>query len=203
MNCRKVTHFLSAYMDGELPGVEHRQIHEHIAQCPDCAKEYHGLLQMKRLLAGMRLREPQVDLPARIISQIHTQQDAQSVKTRTSWKGLITRWIAMPAPRQSVMALAASLAACGIIYASYAIDHSEQIVWHTTTPADIARLQPAPAGPSEAPTFTPRGGTQIGSSNWLPADYESTDFMPRHGQRPYRTTPVIPFPTDPRPISAP
>ena len=199
MNCRKVTHFLSAYMDGELPGVEHRQIHEHIAQCADCASEYHGLLQMKRMLAGMRLREPQVDLPARIISQIHTQKDAHSAKTHTFWKGLFTRWAALPAPRSSYLALAASLAACGIVYASYAIDRSEQIVWHTTTPADVARLQPAP----DTLPFRPHSGTQIGSTNWLPADYETTEFMPRQRQRRFAPAPVIPFPTDARPVSAP
>lgn len=73
MNCRKVTHLLSAYMDGELPGVEHRLIHLHLTVCPDCLADYEDLLQMKRLLGRMRVQSARKDMPLQIVRQIHAE----------------------------------------------------------------------------------------------------------------------------------
>ena len=47
MNCRKVSHLLSAYMDGELAGVENLQIRQHLSNCDDCNDEYEELLGTK------------------------------------------------------------------------------------------------------------------------------------------------------------
>src|SRR5450432_4196251 len=58
VNCRKVSHFLSAYIDGELPGVEHRLIHEHLTRCEECRAEQEGLLYTKRMVSRLRLKEP-------------------------------------------------------------------------------------------------------------------------------------------------
>ena len=44
MNCNKVSNLLSAYMDGELLGFEHRLIHQHISRCAECSAEYEELL---------------------------------------------------------------------------------------------------------------------------------------------------------------
>lgn len=136
MNCRKVSHLLSAYMDAELPGVEHRQVHEHIAHCDDCAKEYHALLRMKRLLAGMRVREPQADLPHRIISHIHTQNQ----HTRTSpWWWTLRGWLELNVSKRAALPVVASMAAMAVIYLSVAIDHSNEIAFHPTPPG-VTRL---------------------------------------------------------------
>ena len=89
MNCRKVNHLLSAYMDGELPGVEHRQIREHLMHCVECCQEYEALLRMKRLLAQMGLREPQNSLATRIVRHIHLFETTQTV--RTSGRAQATR----------------------------------------------------------------------------------------------------------------
>lgn len=70
MNCNKVSHLLSAFMDGELLGYEHRLIHHHLQSCSDCRNEYEELLQMKRLLAAMRLREPGQRLAATISRRV-------------------------------------------------------------------------------------------------------------------------------------
>ena len=165
MNCRKVSHFLSAYMDGELPGVEHRQVHEHLAQCSDCAQEYRGLLHTKRLLAGMRVREAQTDLPLRILQQVHAQDTAPQGHAGPSWLESVTRLLTSQNPRPQALVIAASFAIVGIVYASYAIDRSEQIVWHTATPAEIARLQPAsPADPYVTPLAPPAADAQVGST---------------------------------------
>src|SRR5579871_4434697 len=92
LNCRKVNHLLSAYMDGELPGVEHRQIHEHLARCSECADEYAGLLRMKRLLAGMRVREPRTELASRIVEQVHHSREAQRDGLGLRWTQQVGIW---------------------------------------------------------------------------------------------------------------
>lgn len=79
MNCNKVSHLLSAFMDGELLGYEHRQIHHHLQQCADCRTEYDELLQMKRLLAAMRLREPGKRLAASIVQRVAAESEPASV----------------------------------------------------------------------------------------------------------------------------
>lgn len=77
MNCRKVTQLLSAYMDGELRGVEQRQIFEHLTRCAECNQEYESFLQMKRMLGCMRTQQPSRDLQARI-SYAVTWEEAHS-----------------------------------------------------------------------------------------------------------------------------
>lgn len=77
MNCNKVSQLLSAYMDGELMGYEHRHINQHLQRCPRCSNEYEGLLQMKRMLSAMRLREPSEDLSVSIIHRVTAEESAQ------------------------------------------------------------------------------------------------------------------------------
>ncbi len=81
MNCRKVNQFLSAYMDGELPGVEHRQIYEHLNRCQDCQREYDSLLQMKRMLGSMRTAHPALDLQTRIAYAISWEETQEANRT--------------------------------------------------------------------------------------------------------------------------
>lgn len=182
MNCRKVSHFLSAYMDGELPGVEHRQIHEHIGQCSACAHEYRSLLQMKRMLGGMQVREAQSDLPARLLEKVHANNAATAAQS--SWlhtvqdrlRGDITRRLMAPQPRFQYLALAATLSVVGIVYASYAIDQSDKINFHVVTPNELASLPPAVTEiPASAPSFLPPASSgenvglqQVGSTYYTP-----------------------------------
>ena len=106
------------------------------AQCAACAQEYRSLLQMKRLLAGMQVREAQADLPARLLAKVHAQ--AQVAAPPRSWRQPVTdklqnAWpghaagslwerAAAQQPRFQYLALAAGIAIVGIVYASYAID---------------------------------------------------------------------------------
>ncbi len=75
MNCRKVTHLLSAYIDGELPGVESLQIRDHINWCSDCASEYHDLLSMKRLVGRLKIQEPANDIAGDILQNIRIETE--------------------------------------------------------------------------------------------------------------------------------
>ncbi len=209
MNCRKVSHFLSAYMDGELPGVEHRQIHEHIGQCSACAHEYRSLLQMKRLLGGMQVREAQADLPARLLEKVHANPAANAAQG--SWlhtvqdklRGDITRRLLAPQPRFQYFALAATLSVVGIVYASYAIDQSDKIDFHVATPAELASLPPALTNiPASAPSFLSPASEgspalqQVGSTYYAPysAPMLPGDFTPQYSTpNKKRSQPAPPF----------
>ena len=74
MNCLKVTHLLSAFLDGELPGVEHRLIHQHLQRCDSCRSDYEDLLQMKRLLGRLRIQSAHSNLPMQILQQVHSEE---------------------------------------------------------------------------------------------------------------------------------
>ena len=178
MNCRKVTHLLSAYIDGELQGVEHRQIHEHLAGCGECAQEHRGLVQMKRMLASMRLREPSADLPQRILAQVQTPQTFHA-----PWFDQLNRWIQVQGLKPQSLALAASFALGGIIFASYTIDRvdtsDKAVAAQTLTPAQLAQLQAAPVMQPTflAPEFTPGVPAQTGNS-YIQTDYRTYDYYP-------------------------
>lgn len=134
MNCRKVNHFLSAYIDGELPGVEHRQIHEHLSRCSECAEEYQALLHMKRLLAGMRVRQPQNDLSQHILSQIHQSETPRP--TLPTWLDLALDWLRTPIPAP-YLAIGATMAIVGALSLSRAINSHDPIQWKPSTPSQL------------------------------------------------------------------
>ncbi len=70
MNCRRVNSLLSAYIDGELAGVEQLQIRDHLRECADCSEEHESLLSTKRLLSGVRSAMPKTDLETRILARV-------------------------------------------------------------------------------------------------------------------------------------
>ncbi|HZO88127.1 MAG TPA: zf-HC2 domain-containing protein [Chthonomonadaceae bacterium] len=150
MNCRKVSHLLSAYMDGELPGVEHRQIHLHLNACPECQAEYEGLLQVKRLLAGMRIQEPRPELPGLILQRLVSAEAQATSGGPASWlRQFCARWkqIAPPPP---VIAFGTGLAAMGILWTVRMVDTPNEIHWQQPT-SQISML-PLASG-SEIPRF--------------------------------------------------
>lgn len=89
MNCHKVSQLLSAFMDSELPGVEHRQIHMHLARCGDCHTEYEELLQLKRLLSGMRIKEALNSTPNLILTNVANMGDQNPSTQLTIWMNQI------------------------------------------------------------------------------------------------------------------
>ena len=84
MNCRKVTHLLSAYMDGELPGVESLQIRDHLSMCSECASEYDDLLSMKRLVGRLKVQEPVGEIAAEILQSIRIESPGEFLLALTT-----------------------------------------------------------------------------------------------------------------------
>lgn len=177
MNCRKVNQLLSAYMDGELRGVEHRQVFEHLARCSECEQEYESFLQMKRMLGVMRTHQPSPDLQARIAYSV-TWEEAQAV-SRTP--GMI--WMRVRMQIQDLFASPQGLGLGAIaILGVYAIAHhlptataegaSSTIVWQRT-PNSVTELT-AGLAPSEPELFVRPPVFRAGE----PSYPESAGFYP-------------------------
>ncbi len=177
MNCRKVTHLLSAYIDGELQGVEHRQIHEHLAGCSECMQEHRGLVQMKRMLASLRMREPSADLPQRILSHVHTQQTF-----RAPWLEQFNRWVQVQGLKPQSLALAATFALGGIVFASYTIDRVDPgtpIVFPQQMPRQVAAWPTIQGEPTYLNSgIAPGISYPVGNSPMLPTGYKTFDEYP-------------------------
>jgi anti-sigma factor RsiW len=182
LNCRKVNHLLSAYMDGELPGIEHRQIHEHLARCSECADEYAGLLNMKRLLAGMRVREPRADLASHIVEQVHAH-DAPRIGPSVRWAEQVNVWWKTGAPSPPALALGAGLAVMGVMAVSHVVDNRETIHWNTASASVLAgqTLAPEDALPTQAPAFMhmDAGVSNVGNIQSRPGPPEDDAFAPQ------------------------
>lgn len=146
MNCRKVSHLLSAYIDSELPGVEYRQIREHLGQCSECAEEYEGLLATKRMLARLRVQPPQQDLPSRIFQTVDAHVAAHVARP---WFQRLSVGVKWPATL-GVAFGATAAAAFALFFAVRPVDApASAIQWMPVTARDVTPLSPSPASAIE------------------------------------------------------
>jgi anti-sigma factor RsiW len=70
MNCHRLSNLLSAYIDGELTGVEMIEIRNHLDGCPACQDDLDQVRAMKRLVGRLRTAQPAADLGARICASL-------------------------------------------------------------------------------------------------------------------------------------
>lgn len=70
MNCGQIDRLISAYIDGELAGVEMLAVKRHISNCPRCADEFESIRNVKRMMSGMAYVTPQRDLTSLICTRI-------------------------------------------------------------------------------------------------------------------------------------
>ena len=70
MNCRHVVNLMSAYVDGELTGVEMLDIRAHLHDCADCREEYESVRFIKQTLAGLRTIAPRNEFATSILKQL-------------------------------------------------------------------------------------------------------------------------------------
>jgi anti-sigma factor RsiW len=72
LTCRELIEFLAAYLDAELPPVEHAAFEAHLALCPDCVDYLASYRETIRLgtqaLADETLRAE--DVPAELVDAI-------------------------------------------------------------------------------------------------------------------------------------
>jgi hypothetical protein len=151
VNCRNVLHLLSAYMDGELRGVEHRLVHEHIGYCTECEAEYQDLLRTKRLLGRMALQQPRLDLPDLIQNRL-AEEERRSIERQTG--SLLSRLqtaLRGAMPSRQLLLLGTSLGVALAVVLAYQVDvepgdnGEDGIVWVTPDMVKTALLRSDPA----------------------------------------------------------
>lgn len=195
MNCRNVLHLLSAYMDGELRGVEHRLVHDHLARCPECDAEYQDLLLTKRLLGRMRLQMPREELSALILQRISAEENRLS-QSRLPFGLIRFRQIlreALPNPRMLLTSASLGVAAALILAYTIVPDNDDKPVWIPSASAQTA-LTPT----------TPFASYPVGGDtgyNWLHSERASSSsimdpaFVNRSGYTPVHNMSSYTYPS--------
>ncbi|MCX6345734.1 MAG: anti-sigma factor [Armatimonadetes bacterium] len=106
MNCRRVVSLLSAYVDGELTGVEMLGIRRHLAECSECEEEHQAVLFTKQALSRLRSVAPREDFAAMLMSNLCVVQVSPYQKAANSlWRFAHTR----------IAPVAAAAAAAGVV----------------------------------------------------------------------------------------
>ncbi|MCC6727736.1 MAG: zf-HC2 domain-containing protein [Chthonomonadales bacterium] len=85
MNCRRINSLLSAYIDGELAGVEQLHVRQHLRVCSECDDEYQSLLNTKRLLSGMVFQTPRPGLADEILRRLEADPRASRCLPLGGW----------------------------------------------------------------------------------------------------------------------
>jgi hypothetical protein len=84
--CRRLGHLLSAFCDGELLGLERRQVVEHLAECPDCRRIQDKLASISELLATLVPTPAPPGLADRILARTATSGISLAAGGGTIWK---------------------------------------------------------------------------------------------------------------------
>ena len=145
MNCHKVCHLLSAYMDGELPGIEHRQVNHHVFQCDECREEYEDLLQMKRMLAGMRTHDAGPTLATVILQRVDEAESRQPINK--------VRLLLSTMKRMSGSAIAPPMIGLGFGLTAFVILHANQTPVSYQNDGVSQKVIWSPAGASQDTSF--------------------------------------------------
>ena len=105
MNCSRVTKLMSAYVDGELTGVEMLDIRAHLHDCTECREEYEAIRLIKQAFAGLRTMAPREEFVASILMKLDTVEISSYQRFVNSLSGFVHR---------KLTPVAAALAASGI-----------------------------------------------------------------------------------------
>lgn len=87
--CTPIRERFSAYLDGDINGLEMQQIAAHLETCPSCRTEFAQWQSIQRALSAARLSKPPVDLALRLrIALSHERANAD----RTLFSRLRDQW---------------------------------------------------------------------------------------------------------------
>jgi hypothetical protein len=88
MNHEELRERLSAYLEADLEASERARVEEHLANCPDCRREYRELRHTVDLLRRLPEPDPPPDLADRVITRLRAGEGRP---------GLLARWQARTA----------------------------------------------------------------------------------------------------------
>jgi anti-sigma factor RsiW len=108
MECTESHSKMSAFADGELDASATRQLTQHLAHCPDCAKACEQLLALREAVSQHGVRHA---APAALHQQIRQAlQAAKEKPRRRKWAQLPWAWINLGVAGVSTAAFAVTLA---------------------------------------------------------------------------------------------
>ncbi len=58
MNHQKIRELISSYHNGELNEEQKKTVEEHLAQCPECQREFEEMGKLEEVMSQMELRKP-------------------------------------------------------------------------------------------------------------------------------------------------
>lgn len=178
MNCRKIYQALSAYMDGELPGVDALVVRQHLSSCSECRAEYEALRYTKQLLSRLRLKEPRPDLPQDIVRRLQMEnRRATNLSVDAIWEHFAARLRGIPPVARS-LAFGAGLAVFGFGFVAMQADSADDNIQWSMASAAASPLTPAPLSASDGPTLNSVGFQQVETFNDSPAIAVPTAFTP-------------------------
>jgi anti-sigma factor RsiW len=145
MHCRNRHTRLSAYLDGELPERDMRDMERHLDGCASCRKRLAGLEALDAPLASLSIPKMPDDLESRIMTQ--ASREYFDTPKNGGFRVIVGRWLGITG---TTSALAAGLLLGGLLgWNSYGEPVSERTMTQTEN-AVIASLSAAPGGSIEA-----------------------------------------------------
>jgi anti-sigma factor RsiW len=105
---------MSAYVDGELTGVEMLDIRRHLTECSECEKEYQAVLFTKQAVSRLISVEPRKDFVAMLMSNLDVVQVSPYQKAANSLWRLVHTKMAPVAAAAAAAGVAIVLMTSGI-----------------------------------------------------------------------------------------
>jgi anti-sigma factor RsiW len=145
MHCRNRHTRFSAYLDGELPEQDMRDMERHLDGCASCRECLAWLEELDAPLASLSIPEMPGDLEYRIMAR--ASREYFDVPNRGGFREIARRWLGATA---TASALAAGLLLGGLLgWNSHGEPVSERTMMQTQN-AVFASLSAAPVGSIEA-----------------------------------------------------
>jgi predicted anti-sigma-YlaC factor YlaD len=100
VNCERVRHLISAYLDRELSPEEFRLIRAHLVTCDVCQAELEAEAAVKEALGGLKSREAPEDFLTAVLSRLWCEPGEERRRPRVC----ALRWAAVGAAAALVLA---------------------------------------------------------------------------------------------------
>jgi hypothetical protein len=109
MQCKKVIHLFSPFVDGELMIEEEDRIEQHLDGCPQCRTEYTKLRNMMSLMGQLPEEDPGEEFSRQVMRRIRTADKKSLLEDSIPWRERLAQWFALQAAPRPIFGMAATL----------------------------------------------------------------------------------------------
>lgn len=127
MNCKTIAFWLTDYVNGTLLPAERTQAQTHLDQCPACAQQAQGMMEMRQALRALPHRQTSPMFEARLAERL---AQAQHPVRRGAW------WSRLAPPTPLLLRPALALGAVTLAVAGAAFLHPWGPAATVATPTD-------------------------------------------------------------------